>query len=192
MNMFIEQVYELNLPSFYEVIREDFSGFRKVDAANDYLAGKNLSSILKPEWLHFHGFKWNSFRYFKKNDISGSIHTDLDSKEDFDKNKCMWGINWIFNGSGTIDFWHWKNVNCIGNVVGPANSPNMLNVPKFVTTVKPDFSYTTLKNKVYLINSSLPHKATGVANRCAFSLRTDDISNDWKTIVEKFKSYIIY
>lgn len=192
IEMQLEQVYELNLPSFSEIIRKDFTGFRSVSENYDYLAGKNLNSIIKPEWLNFHGFKWNSFRYFKKNAIAGSIHTDLDSEEDYYAKKCIWGINWIFNGSGTIDFWHFKNVNCTGNTLGPANSPKIFNVPKFIATTKPDFSYSTFKDKVYLINASLPHKAIGDTNRCAFSLRTDILSTDWETIVYKFKEYIIY
>lgn len=196
----MEQVYELNLPSFYEIINASFKGFENLDEQDKkykYLFDYNLTDILKPEWLTFLGFKWRSYRYFKKSG-PGSIHTDLSDLKMVESYRlhgrpCFWGINWVFNGSGTIKFWEYKNLHYIGNTIGSDNNPKLGVVPKFFPLSKPDYQYDNLENHVYLTNASLPHVAEGFNKRCVFSLRADNINLNytWEEAVDKFKDYII-
>jgi hypothetical protein len=43
----------------------------------------------------------------------------------------------------------------------------------------------------YLVNASIPHKATGESKRHVLSLRNNTCIETWDTVVDKFKNYII-
>lgn len=194
----MEQVYELTLPNFSDIIRSDFKGFDDTeDTKYRYLFGFDTKDIIKPEWLNFLDFNWTSYRYFKKSNI-GSIHTDLadiNMIEDYKNNgkPCHWGINWVFKGNGNIKFWEYKNLKYIGNTIGSDNNPKLGVVPKFIPLSKCNYYYDNLENHVYLTNASLPHVAQGFDKRCVFSLRPNPESSyhlSWPEIVEKFKDFI--
>lgn len=186
----LEQVYELLLPKFSEIVNENF-----VESHNqkkyEYLAGNDLPMIVKKEWLNFLGIDWKSYKIFKKSEFVGSIHTDLGRGEEDYNDICIWGINWVFGGSGKIEFWNYDSVKLVGITMGTDNDPTYGKVPKYDSLTLPNFEYPTLENKVYLVNASLPHRATGYLNRKVFSLRPASYKTPWADIVEKFKNYII-
>jgi hypothetical protein len=184
-------VYELNLPPFNEIVQSTFSGFLESTDDYVYIAGYDQKNIVKEEFLKLKNIPWGGYRYFKKSNRSGSIHSDANYEPITDPNKCIWGINWIFDGSGLISYWDWKNVYRIGNTPGSQNLPKDGVVPKFFTNKLPDFSYANIKNKAYLVNATVPHRATGELNRKAFSLRPRGVNYNWENIVELFSDLII-
>ncbi len=186
----LEQVYELsNLPALEDILRSDFTGFVDPPGNYNYLSD-SVEDIIRSEMKNFLGYKWSTYRYFKKSLISGSIHSDLVDHNKY-TSECVWGINWVFGGDGIIEFWNIPNVTYVGVTSGALNNPQSGIAPKFETTKKADYVYQTLKNKIYLINASLPHRASGKKNRSVFSLRTDDQTIPWETIVKQFDQYII-
>lgn len=189
----LEQVYELNLPSFDKI---SLNNFLEINQEKKYIYSTNFNfkeiiDFNKLPQLNDLNFRWNSYRYFKKSNIRGTIHTDLESDINGEIFECVWGINWVFGGDGTIEFWNFDNVIKTGTTLGAQNFPNLGVVPKFLGKSQANFKYKTLNNKVYLINATLPHRASGNSNRNVFSLRTDDFSIEWKDVVKKFEKLII-
>lgn len=190
--MKLEQVYELNLLPFNKVKNDNFLGFMDNDKSLNYLYDNNLNVILQNKWLNFLDLDWYSYRYFKKSLTIGSIHSDLPKGyTDYCDNKCAWGINWIFNGSGKIHFWHFENTEEIGQTTGSLNKPENGIAPKYYSCKQPDYIYDTMCDKVYLINASLPHRAIGYNQRSVFSLRTKRIDRSWKDVLDIFRNYIV-
>lgn len=187
----LEQVYELSLPKFSEIVNENFKGFSSQKRYEYVADNTNLDAVLKKQWLNFLDIDWKGYKFFKKSEFVGSIHSDLGrGQEDFES-VCIWGINWVFDGSGKIEFWNYNSVKIAGITLGTDNDPAYGKVPKYDALTPPDFEYLTLENKVYLVNASLPHRATGYFNRKVFSLRPASYKVPWSDIVEKFKNYIV-
>lgn len=185
----MEQVYRLNLPSLDNILISDFSWYNDNDMKYNYISD-NIDGVIKSDMKNFLGFKWNTFRYFKKSEMHGSIHSDLDNITNLD-DRCVWGINWIIGGDGALEFWNWDNVKHVGVTSGAINNPKLGIAPKFTTNKKADYFYHTKKDEIYLVNASLPHRASGMKNRKAFSLRVDTIETPWTEVVDRFRNYII-
>lgn len=187
-----EQLYELNIPSFYEIKQSSFNFID--ESPNIYRYEKKFDEVIdinRIPLLKQLNFKWKSYRYFKKSNVQGTLHTDLDDPNDYNK-ECEWAINWIFDGGGKLNFYKFENCIPIGMTSGAQNL-NIAKTPKFrAKKIIPDYSYNTIQNKVYLINTSLPHIAFGYNNRRVFSLRTDDRTIKWEEVVNKFKDLIIF
>jgi hypothetical protein len=189
----MQQVYKLNIPSFNDISVEKWN-FLDNKEKYDYLhfTQSELSCFVKKQWLKLLDFEWNTGLFFKKNNTYGSCHSDLEREDDINK-ICVWGINWIFNGSGKIEYWDFQNAKLVGKTPGSLNRTNFGKVLKYSPLTKPNYVYEQNKDCVYLVNASLPHRAIGNENRCALSLRDyNSYSMKWKDIIEKFKDYIIY
>lgn len=184
------QVYRLNLPKFDDIKNPNFTNFSNYPSKYVYLADTNFSEILKKEWINFLGFEWAEYRFFKKDNLSGSIHSDLQSEEDI-KTKCAWSINWVFNGSGLIKYWNIDDVFSVGKTIGSNNDFKSGQGLMFKTSALPIKHYFLLKDCVYLVNTTLPHLAVGFRNRCVFSLRSSETNIKWENIIKKFKDYIL-
>lgn len=186
----IDQLFELSLPSFYEIKKESFNFS---DTENFiYRFHKNIHDVVdfeKLPLLNELGFKWKTYRYFKKSNARGTLHSDLDSITDYGS-QCEWAINWVFDGDGKIDFYKFENCILVGKTDGAQNL-NIAQTPRFVPKkTTPDFSYPLLQNRAYLINTSLPHIASGLANRRVFSLRTDNRDLKWEEVIKVFQGLV--
>ena len=189
-----DQLYELNLPPFREIVLPTFKGFDDDNLSMNYLELNNISEFIKPEYLDILNLSWDTMLYFKKSNLTGSIHTDLPIDNYLaNMNKTNFGINWITDGDGKIEFWDTDEVNAVGIAPGPINNPTINKVLRFMPKCPPSKSYSIQKDKVYLINASYPHRATGYANRKCYAMRpTIGLKNiPWDEVVNMFDNYII-
>ena len=177
-----EFVYRLNLPPLTDILlnKDILYNEEKYDTIYRQLT----TDCIKPEWLTFNNYNWNSVLYFYKNNSSGVIHMDKNDRSHLPHKPCVWGINWIYNNSGIMEYWPLADI--LHQVVDAKN--------KFITVCysnkKPHSTYHMTEG-AYLVNASLPHKATGESKRSALSLRDTTCNETWDTIVDKFKNYII-
>lgn len=186
----MEYVYELNLPPAREIYLESFGGFGdEAQVFNYQHIEEGITDIIKPEWLAFAGYKWDQLLYFKKNNFEGRIHTDIgrNTREDFNP----WGISWVYEGDGLIEYWNLEDLNEEGISLGSFNRKSgKVNV--YTPNTPPRKSYPMFKDKVYLVYGKQPHKATGYANRKILNLRSWEISYEpWEKIVGIFEKYMV-
>lgn len=178
-----EFVYKLNLPPLLEIL---------LDSAKDTLFNtkNNLAyfyvntDCVKPEWLQFNNYNWNSILLFYKNNSSGLIH--IDGKNSIDPlEQPTWGINWIHGGQGVMDYWNMEDV------LPPTFNPNGPKDRIICHPMRESSRTYHMSEGAYLVNASFPHKASGNAGRYAFSLRDTTSTDSWDTVVNNFKQYII-
>ena len=181
-----DQLYELNLPSFSEIILPTFKGFDDDHLKSNYLNITNLSDIIKPEYLTIAGLEWKFMNYFKKSNYAGSIHSDSLTPD-----QTIFCINWVTIGDGFMEFWNENRINRAGVTPGSYNIPTVGIAPRYYATVSPCKSYTMKKNHVYLVNASTPHRAVGFENRRCYSVRTHNTHIIWDDVIKIFDQYII-
>ena len=181
-----EQIFELNLPTFEEIILPTFKGFNDDHLKSNYLTLENLSEIIKPEYLTIAGLDWKRMNYFKKSNYTGSIHSDANTSAE-----TIFCINWVSDGDGLMDFWDESIVVRYGVTTGSFNKPNFGLAPRYYATVSPCKSYTMKKNHAYLVNASTPHRAVGFENRRCYSMRTYHTDIAWDDVIKIFDQYII-
>jgi hypothetical protein len=166
-----EFVYPLNLPPLADILLDSAGLFSTSSDFCKYAP----QDILKPEWCHWEGLNWDFSLFFQKTDgKTGMIHVD----------GPVWGINWIHNGHGTLEFWNPKDVDMVLETTE-------LGTPRYKcsTTVAPSKIYTTVPG-AYLVNASAPHRATGFDKRYALSVRSYSSKLSWESAVTKFQKYI--
>jgi hypothetical protein len=176
-----ELVYKLNLPPFDEILLPDV--FDKLMESNNTYKHYKSVDLIKTEFLKINGILLDGGTIFIKNNFAGSIHSDKDSKR-----RNPWGINWIWNGTGFLDYWHPEDIDKTENLIDPRGIPYDVH-----TTSKPPFKrYSTIHGCAYLVNAETAHQATGVEKRYALCLRATNLQNmPWEEVVEKFKPLII-
>jgi len=191
----MEYVYKLNLPSVEHVFLETFKGFNDDDKNYNYQYREDLKNIIRPEWLAFKNFKWDHLLYFKKQNVEGRIHTDIkfnimDTKYGMDS--VPWGVTWVYEGDGVLDYWHFDQVTLDEVTNGSDNNNKKGVVRTYSATIPPVKSYKLLENNCYLVSGKFPHKATGFGGRKVISLRTSEMMYDitWEEIVDIFKEYM--
>lgn len=196
LNNFMEYVYKLNLPSVEHVFLKSFRGFGDDDKTMNYQYRMDLHNILRPEWLTFRNLEWDHLLYFKKLNAEGRIHTDI--KYDLmhtqrGMDSTPWGITWVFEGDGVLDYWHFDQVLDDEVTNGSDNNHNKGVVRTYTSNVPPIKSYKLLKDSCYLVCGKYPHKATGINGRKVISLRTAKLTYDitWDEIVSRFEDLII-
>ena len=162
LNTAMEYVYRLNLPTIQNIFLDTFTGFNDDHLKCNYQYRKDLQNIIKPEWLNFRNYGWDHLLYFKKLDSVGRIHTDIGfnilntPKGD---NSTPWGITWVFEGDGLLEYWPFENI--INDVVtnGSDNNHNRGVVQVYTSNVPPIKSYRVLKDNCYLVCGKIPHRA---------------------------------
>lgn len=172
-------VYKIKGPSLDKILLPDVSK----EIFNDNKKNKNqylkASDVLTPEFLNsnWKGYNWKRFIVFHKSN-NGGIHVDGNGNE--------WGINWIVNGSGVLNYWNFDQVE-VDRYIN--------NHYVYKTNRSPFLQYNTdIDNSPYLVNAMFPHQAV-CQDRFAVSLRLGDqndrVWNDtWEDVVEKFKDII--
>ena len=188
----LKQVYKLNLPPVNEIFKETFTGYNDDAMSYNYVIESDISKIIKPEWQSFLNFNWNRLLYFKKNNTSGSVHTDATSPDTkkIDYDITVWGINWVIGGVGVMDFWNFDGVQDVGFTPSSLNNPNFGIVHKYKPITTPLERHVLYPNTAYLINATLPHQAQGVGPRKVYSMRTDVCNMPWEDVVATFAKYI--
>jgi hypothetical protein len=184
----MKNAYRLNLPPLDQVIRDDAKHL-----CEDYLTITSLQytehsaqDVVKPEWLTFENFKWNTvLRFYKPPGCVGRIHTDTRGNDP--RSAHTWGINWIWGGSGTLRFW---SVDDIGAPI-PRIDPYGYHTYVYDNAPEPS-EIIHMEPGAYLINAAVPHQPTSLGERYCFSLRSSSSYNiPWDLIVDKFSKYIV-
>lgn len=191
----IEYVYELNFPPADQIFLESFKGFDDDHMIDNYYFRTDVADILKSNWLSFNNLKWDLLLYFKKDNFTGHVHTDISIE--FLKNpdvtaRCHpYGINWVWGGDGLFEYWRNEDVDFREITTGADNNHKGA-VQTFIEKSPPFKSYKMLKNKAYLVYGGLPHKATGFPGRKLMSLRTkNNFFTPWEKTIDDFKQFIV-
>lgn len=175
-----EFVYKLKLPPLSEIL---------IDPSlilTDRIPRKAIHAkdIVKPEWLYWNKMYWNHCVYFFRSfglEDRSNIHIDNGNK-----NFTVWGINWVNNGYGTMEYWRANQIEFVENFVLQDSTP----ILRCMTT-QPAYKTYNMYPGAYLINSTLPHRATGYNNRFVLSLRSSvSYKLSWTEVVNKFENYI--
>lgn len=166
-------MYKLNLPPLDEILSDE--GRAKLFVGKDeYLYQLyNPKEILKPEWFKLDDIEWNSALFFYKNNSTGILHIDVPG---------VWGINWIYQGHGTMEYWTHGGVEFI--TTEPDAKGNTLTT---CTAIKAPIKIYETPPGVYLTDASYPHRASGYAGRYALSLRCYSNLTSWDYAVNKFQ-----
>lgn len=176
-------IYKLNLPPLEQCI---LNGVK-----DRYLSNKNLNyfqvppaKLFKPGILKLNDVNWVKTLIFHKPDnLSSTIHTDITVP-----GKIAWGINWIYNGYGLMEYWEPEDFNTI---VTHRDAQGFKIFVGFREKCPPRLTYW-LEPGAYLVNVTGFHKATGFKDRYCISIRAADYSySSWDTIVKSFDNLII-
>lgn len=175
-------IYKLNLPLLSECILDGVAE-RYLQPRGEQVYDQVIPyDFFKPEYLSLKNLNWTGILIFSKN-TPGFIHTDTDDP----KSMTMWGINWIYNGFGIMEYWNYDNFKEEDKqyVVDEHSFPTF----RFVTNHPPSLRYF-MKPGAYLVNASAVHRATGINNRFCVSYRTSDVYTPWSNIIKMFDDLI--
>lgn len=169
-------MYKLNLPPLDEILTDEGKEKLLIGGEEVLYNQYHPAGLVKPEWLTWRGLEWDFVNFFYKNNFQGIIHID---------GPTVWGINWIYNGHGTMEYWLPEDVK-----QRPAAFDGVGNRSKCVTEKPPIKIYTTTPG-AYLTNAAIPHRPTGYNGRYAFSLRCYANPITWKEAITKFEDLFI-
>jgi hypothetical protein len=180
-----QMIYKLNLPPLEKCILDGVVDqyFKKNNDAH-YIK-VNPVKVFIPQILSLKNLHWNTLLIFlRKSATPGPPHTDNVDPE----NITTWGINWIYNGFGTMEYWDPKDYSLLERkfVMDQQDFPTFHIEPK----TSPDLKYL-LKPGAYLVNTSMIHRPTGFQNRYCVSLRSSTYQIPWSSVVELFDDMII-
>jgi hypothetical protein len=185
-----EYVYKLNFPLLPDILLDSAkkSLFDFTEPTHKMMVAKEL---VKPEWLIFNNIEFEGFNFFYKPNFIGLIHSDEATELKEPTAPCVWGINWIHNGSARMEYW---TKEMLDPVLDEPDSPEYLRSGykriRCSTNVAPIKVYDMMVG-AYLVNASVPHRASGFGNRYAVSLRPKIKNMPWLEVVDNFKNYII-
>jgi hypothetical protein len=173
----LEFMYKLDLPPLPDILTETAKQQLLVGKRDILYSQYHPADLLKPEWLTWEGIEWNFVNFFYKPNTTGIIH--IDGPE-------VWGINWIHNGWGAMEYWLPEDVTVLEAEYDEIDSKRS----ECITTKSPIKVYNTMPG-AYLTNAAIPHRASGRLERYAFSLRCYDTDITWKQAVAKFKHLML-
>lgn len=196
LNMVMKYVHKLNLPLVNQVFLESFKGFDDDNKVVNYQYREDLKNIIRPEWCSYRNIKWDHLLYFKKADAEGKIHTDIRYSllnTSLGMNSTPWGITWVFEGDGLLEYWNFDQVDDAEVTNGSDNNKNKGIVKTYTSKVPPIAQYRLLNNNCYLVCGKYPHRATGFGGRKVISLRSSHLTYNitWDSIVNMFQDLII-
>jgi hypothetical protein len=184
-----EYIYKLNLPNIQDlVINENFSKLINdpvfIKKGHAYIPADR---IFKKQYLEIKNIQFNMLSVFLKYNATGSIHVDSKERVPDESDPCLWGINWLYNGTGTAEFWKKSNLDSVQVVEDKVGTYNI----KCNVSTPPDKIYQMDDTLPYLFNASVPHRASGFGKRYAFSLRATKTSMTWQQVCNTFNELII-
>lgn len=191
----MEYVYKLNLPTIEHVFLSTFTGFDDDDIETNYQYRTDVGNIIRPEWLTFRNLGCDHLLYFKKLNASGKIHTDIGRSyidTEIGKKSTPWGITWVFEGDGLLEYWPFEDVINSEITNGSNNDHSKGIVRTYTSNVPPTKSYYLSNGSCYLVCGKYPHKATGFGGRKVISLRSFKLTHNisWEEIVSRFSDLI--
>ena len=186
----VEYVYKLNFPLLPDILLDSAKKSLFVGSTEPIHKMMVAKELIKPEWLTFNNIEFVGFDFFYKPNFVGLIHSDEATELKEPTAPCVWGINWIHNGSARMEYWTKEMLNPI---LDEPDSPEYRRPGyhriRCSTNVGPIKVYDMTEG-AYLVNASVPHRASGFGNRYAGSLRPK-IKKPWLEVVDNFKDYII-
>jgi hypothetical protein len=186
----LEYIYKLNLPSLKNVINLNelekiFINYQTTDRLHLSFEAEQL---FKPEILTVNNIKFSKVSVFKKTNCVGDIHTDDYDNIKNENENPVWGINWVYNGISQMEYWSKSQISSYTLVPDDVGTHNT-NCKSADVAEK---IYLLANQHPYLVNTSIPHRATGFGHRYVFSLRTQTTNFKWIELVDKFKDLIIW
>jgi len=204
--MSTELCYKLNIPPFIDMVRDDWKENLIIESPKK----RNFNSIkipivspaklaVKEEYLNFNNVEWKNIVYLSLDSgIVTHIHSD-NSGDSIDPNlenpKFIWfAINFVVSGSGRMDYYLPSQLDpdSFSDPTDPYHQKN------WTTKQQPYKSYE-MTTGAYLLNATIPHKATAHEKRLVISLRPNFSGEQgaklwgksWDNIVKMFDNYII-
>lgn len=172
-----EFMYKLDLPPLDEILSDEGKEELFVGTEKSIYNQYHPRNLVKPEWLNWAGIEWDFVNFFYKNNHKGVLHID---------GPGVWGINWIYNGYGIMEYWRAEDVEEQPVSLDPIGSKRNVCIAK----TDPIKVYKTFPG-AYLTNAVVPHLPSGFDGRYAFSLRCQNKKITWNEAVTKFRHLFI-
>jgi hypothetical protein len=119
--------------------------------------------------------------FLKSNGTRGFLHRD--SKDD---TKHPWGINWIVNGTGIMEYYDQSTLTIDETPITKGRYTRNYTSPRGIG-LNPIARYE-LPPGVYLVNADVPHVPSGTDRRVAISVRsTKDYTMTWDEVCNQFE-----
>ena len=180
-----EFVYQLKLPPITDMLLDGIVDH--VLTSSDEFKYKSVlaKSIIKPECLNINGFTFHeALLFYKTNGSLGRIHRDT-----VDPSKTIWGINWVYGGFGTLEYWDESDL--ISEDVNERIDEQGYPIVHYKSLVPARKKYMMSSPNAYLVNATQIHRPVGWGSRWAISLRTGTGNISWEDLVERFKDLIV-
>ncbi len=197
--MSIELCYKLNIPPFIDIVRDDWGKNLNFESVKKIPAVSPANLAIQEQYLNFNNVEWkNIVRLPLDVGVVTHIHSD-NSGDTIDSNlenpKFIWfAINFVVLGSGRMDYYLPSQLDpdSFSDPTDPYQQKN------WTTNQQPYKSYE-MTTGAYLLNATIPHKATAHEKRLVISLRPNFSGEQgaklwgksWDSIVKMFDNYII-
>ena len=172
-----EYMYKLDLPPLDEILSDEGKETLLIGGEHTMYKQYHPKGLVKPEWLNWAGIEWDFVNFFYKNNYTGTLHVD---------GRRAWGINWIYNGYGVMEYWRPEDVDELPEEIDNIGSTRHVCIAK----KNPVKIYTTLPG-AYLTNAEIPHRPSGFNGRYAFSLRCRYGKITWEDAIARFQHLFI-
>ena len=174
----MELIYKLDLPEMTEILTERAKRRLYMGSDRPLYLRFHPRDILRPEWINYRDIPWNFVSFFYKNNYRGILHSDnIDTS---------WGINWIHQGHGVIEYWEENDV-----IRWPISADSVGAPVIMCSAMAPPSRVYTLMPGAYLFNARVPHRPSGFNRRYALSLRCTTMTLPWAQVVDLFNDLII-
>ena len=208
--MSTELCYKLNILPFIDIVNDDWKkNLNTISTVKRYLHPAKIppkipsispaNVAIQEQYLNFNNVEWKNIVCLPLNvGIVTHIHSD-NINDTIDPNLenpklILFAINFVLSGSGRMDYYLPSQLdpNCFSD---PDDSYQQKN---WTTNQQPYKSYE-MTTGAYLVNVTIPHKATAYEKRLVISLRpnfsgeqgTKLWGKSWDNIVKMFDDYII-
>ena len=197
-----ELCYKLNIPNFDKMVKDEWKHNLSWAKRREIPTVSWANSAIKEEYLNFNSIDWDTLVAFPLDpatNYNAHIHSDNYS-DTIDESLAnpkiiLFGINFVINGSGRMDYYLPSQLDKTYFVEPNYEYPQR----NWTTTQEPYKSYEMTPG-AYLLNISVPHKATAHSNRLLFSLRPKLTPHNyfaywqtksWEDIVKLFENHIM-
>jgi hypothetical protein len=182
-----ELIYKLDIPPLDQVLDNKFD--LRTLVPENFVGSKILyyhpREIFKNEWCNFLGYEWDYVSCFIR---SGKQQSIIHRDNPHSPTQLHWGINWTLGARSLMEYWPLEDIEQESIIKDNGNKETVL-----LKTTKQPFKTYTLEPGAYLVNASIPHRATNLEDNLRFvvSLRSKKIRNTeefktWNNVVDRF------
>jgi hypothetical protein len=197
--MTTEFCYKLNILPFTDIVKDDWKKNLNIEAIKKIPTVSPANVAIQEQYLNFNTIEWKNIVCLPL-DVNATtyIHSD-NSGDTIDSNlenpKLIWfAINFVILGTGRMDYYLPSQLEP-DFFHDPTDSYKQKN---WNTKQQPHKSYN-MSSGAYLVNATLPHRASAYEKRLVISLRPNFMgeqgrllwSKSWEDIVKMFDNYII-